>query len=129
MAKSTAFEADVLDWVFLGSSLVPSTSRWVSLHTAAPGSSQTDNEATYTSYARVEVSTAGWTRSGSTVIPSSIIGFPEATGGGDTITHAAIGTDSAGAGKVLYAGALSTSIIVSSGVTPRLTTNSAISES
>lgn len=97
-------------------------SLYVSLHTGDPGEagSQTTSEATYTSYARVAVarSAAGWTVSGSNCSNAAAITFPAATGGTNTITHFGIGTDSSGAGNLLFKGALSASLAVSSGITP-----------
>ena len=107
-------------------------SLFVSLHTADPGEAgtQSTSEATYTSYARVAVarSGSGWTVTGNSVSPAAAISFPACTGGTNTITHFGIGTDSSGAGKLLYKGTVSPNIAVSSGVTPQLTTATAISE-
>lgn len=96
---------------------------YVSLHTGDPGETgdQTTNEATYTSYARVAVarSGAGWTISGANVSNAAAVVFPAATGGSNTITHFGIGSDSSGAGNLFFKGALSASLAVSSGITPR----------
>jgi hypothetical protein len=95
---------------------------YISLHTADPGEtgSQTTSEATYTSYARVAVarSSAGFTISGNNASNAATVTFPAATGGSNTITHFGIGTDSSGAGNLLFSGALSASLSVSSGITP-----------
>src|SRR5574343_67232 len=95
---------------------------YVSLHTADPGEagSQTTNEATYTSYARVAVarSTAGWTVTNDTVANDAAINFPACTGGSNTITHFGIGTDSSGAGNLIISGALTANLAVSRGITP-----------
>lgn len=100
---------------------------YASLHTADPGEAgnQTTNEATYTSYARVAVARdgTGWTVTGNSASPQASIDFPEATGGSETITHVAIGTDSTGTGKLIASGTVSPNISVSSGVTPSLTTS------
>jgi hypothetical protein len=107
-------------------------SLYVSLHTADPGEagSQTTNETSYTSYARVAVarSAGGWTVTGNSVSPVANIDFPACTGGTATITHFGIGTASSGAGVLLYKGTVTPNISVSSGVTPRLTTASAVTE-
>jgi hypothetical protein len=103
---------------------------YISLHTADPGEagSQTTSETSYTSYARVAVarSGAGWTITNDSVSPAATITFPEATGGTATITHMGIGTDSSGAGNLIWKGAVTPNISVSTGVTPRLTTSTAI---
>lgn len=108
-------------------------SLYVSLHTASPdeGGAQNTSEVSYGSYARVAVarSGAGWTVTGNSVSPAAAIDFPAATSGTATVTHFGIGTDSSGAGTLLYYGPVSPSISVSTGVTPRLTTASAITES
>lgn len=98
-------------------------SLYVSLHTADPGEagSQTTNEATYTSYARVAVarSGSGWTVTANAVENASAVTFPACTGGSNTISHFGVGTDSSGAGVLLYKGALSANLSVSSGITPQ----------
>lgn len=95
---------------------------YISLHTGDPGEagSQTTNEATYTSYARVAVarSAGGWTVSGNNVSNAAAINFPAATGGTNTITHFGIGSDLSGAGNLFFKGALSASLAVSTGITP-----------
>jgi hypothetical protein len=110
----------------------PLTSLYVSLHTADPGEAgdQTTNEATYTSYARMAVarSGSGWTVTNNSCSPVANVDFPACTGGTNTITHAAIGTASSGAGMLLYSGAVSPNIAVSTGVQPRISTSSTITE-
>lgn len=98
---------------------------YISLHTADPGETgnQTTSEATYTSYARVAVarSTSGWTvatADPATAKNDAAISFPQATGGSDTITYFAIGTDSTGVGNLLFSGILDASLAVSNGITP-----------
>lgn len=107
-------------------------SLYLSLHTSDPGEAgdQTTNETTYTSYARVAVarSGSGFTVTNNSVSPASNASFPACTGGTATITHFGVGTASSGAGKLLYKGTVSPNIAVSSGVTPILTTASAITE-
>lgn len=135
MSKTNTFENDLLLLIFNNTDIAligdaaglqnsaTAGSLYVSLHTADVGEagSQTTNEATYTSYARVAVarSGAGWTVSGNAVANAAEIAFPACTGGTNTITHFAVGTDSSGTGKVLYKGALSASLAVSSGITPK----------
>lgn len=144
MSKSNALENALLLLIFNNTNIAnvgdatglrgssTAGSLYVSLHTADPGEagSQTTNEATYTSYARVAVarSGAGWTVTGNSVSPAANIDFPACTGGTNTATHAGIGTDSSGAGTLLYKGALTPNISISSGVTPRITTSSTITE-
>lgn len=141
MSKGNTFENDLLKLIFNAMAIAnladnaatsPLTNLYVSLHTSDPGEAgdQTTNEAAYTSYARVAVArtSGGWTISGNSVSPAAAITFPAATGGSETITHFGVGTDSSGAGKLLYSGTVSPNIAVSSGVTPELGTGSAITE-
>jgi hypothetical protein len=107
-------------------------SLYVSLHTADPGEAgdQTTSECTYTSYARVAVarSGAGWTVTNNSVSPAATITFPAGTGGSGTATYFGVGTASSGAGVLLYSGAISPTIVTGNGITPSLTTASAITE-
>ena len=103
----------------------------VSLHTADPGEAgnQTTSEISYTGYARVAVarSTAGWTVSGASVTPDAAITFGAMTGGaGGTVTHFGIGTDASGTGNLIFKGTVTPNIVVTSGVTPQLTTATAV---
>lgn len=111
----------------------PYTNLFVSLHTASPTATgaQTTNEAAYTSYARVAVTrtSGGWTVTNNSVSPVGTISFPTSSGGSETETYFGIGTNTTGAGNLLYFGTISPNIVVSgSGITPQLTTSSAITE-
>lgn len=141
MSKGNTFENDWLKLVFNATAIAnladnastsPLTNLYVSLHTATPdeAGSQTTNECGYTSYARVAVArtSGGWTVTNNSVSPAATISFPSATGGSETATHFAVGTDSTGTGKVLYYGTVTPNISITSGVTPELTTASAITE-
>lgn len=134
MSKGNTFENDFLKLIFNATAIAniadnaassPLTNLYVSLHTADVGEAgdQTTNEATYTSYARVAVarSGSGWTVTANAVENAAAITFPTATGGSNTITHFAVGTAASSTGKVLYKGALTASLAVSSGVTPEFT--------
>ena len=139
--KSNVFENDILKLIFNATAIAnladnaatsPLTNLYVSLHTADPGEAgtQSTDEANYTGYARVAVArtTDGWKVTDNVVKPVSAITFPACTGGSSTITHFAIGTAASGAGKVLYAGAVSPIITVTAGITPQLTTNTSVTE-
>jgi hypothetical protein len=103
---------------------------YLSLHTSSPGETgtQSTNETSYTSYARVAVArtAGGWTVTGNSASPTANVDFPEATGGTATITHVGLGTASSGTGKLVLYGALSPSISVTTGVIPRVKTTSTI---
>jgi hypothetical protein len=95
---------------------------YISLHTSSPGDSgdQTSNEANYTGYARKGVarSSAGWTVTANAVTNNGAITFDPCTGGSSAVTHFGIGTASSSTGKLLYHGALSATLNVSTGITP-----------
>ena len=97
---------------------------FVSLHTSDPGEagSQAANEISYTGYARVAVArtVGGFSVSGNAVQFASNVDFGACTAGSGTATHFSIGVASSGATTVLYKGALSPTIAVSNGVTPRI---------
>lgn len=105
---------------------------YLSLHTGDPGEAgdQTTNEIAYTSYARVAVarSGAGFTVTANAVATAADTTFPAGTGGSGTATHFGIGTASSGAGKLLYKGALSPTIICGSGVTPKINAGTVVTE-
>lgn len=141
MSKSNAFENALLQLIFNATAIAnladnaassPLTNLYVSLHTADPGEAgnQSTSEATYTSYARVAVArtSGGWTVTNNSVSPVANIDFPAATGGTETITYFGVGSASSGSGVLYYSGTVSPNISVTSGVTPRLTTASTITE-
>lgn len=141
MSKGDVFENDWLKLIFNATAIAniadnaatsPLTNLFVALHTADPGETgnQSTNETTYTGYGRVSVArtSGGWTVTGNSVSPAATINFPQCTAGTATITHVSVGVATSGATKVLYKGAVSPNISVSAGVTPQLTTSSAITE-
>jgi hypothetical protein len=143
MSKSNACESDILKLIFNATTFAeiaendttsPSANLTVALHTSDPGEggTQSTNETTYTSYARVNVArtAGGWSVSGTAptvVSPVANIDFPECTGSpGAAITHFSVGT---GTGNyLLYSGTVTPNITMASGVIPRLKTTSTISE-
>jgi hypothetical protein len=135
MSKSNALETDLLKYLFTDTpiaALSGVTTLYVSLHTADPGEAgtQTTSESAYGGYARAAVarSTSGWTAAAGSCSPVAPVDFPACTSGSETITHFAVGTTSAGAGYLLYCGSIAPTIAISTGVAPRLTTASAITE-
>lgn len=133
MPKSTTFSNDLINLILRAVAIAnladnagasPLTSLYISLHTADPGvgGAQTTNEATYGAYARLAVarSAGGWTAaSGGMTSNAAFAQFLECTSGSNNISHVAIGTASSGAGKVLYAGALSAVRSISTGIQPQ----------
>jgi hypothetical protein len=150
MSKSDAWETALLQLVFQNANVAlvgdatglrGSTTAgqlYLSLHTADPaeGGTQSSNEVTtgaYAGYTRIGVNRAsgagGFTVTGNSVSPFANVDFPACTGGSTaTLTHFGIGASSTGAGLLLYKGAISPTILVQNGVTPRLTTATAITE-
>lgn len=141
MSKGNTFENDWLKLVFNATAIAnladnavtaPLTSLYVALHTADPGEAgdQTTSEAAYTSYARVAVArtTGGWTVTNNSVSPAADISFPAGTGGTGTATYFSVGVAASGASKILYKGTVTPNIVMGSGVTPKLTTASTVTE-
>lgn len=142
MGKGATFSNDLLKLIFNATAIsliadntatTPLTNLYVALHTADPGSggSQTTSEATYTGYARVAVArtTGGWTASSAqSTSPVAAITFGAGTAGSGTVTYFSIGTAVSGAGKILYSGAVTPSIVTGNGVTPQLTTSTTVTE-
>jgi hypothetical protein len=106
----------------------PQTNIHMALATADPTDSGTmsSNEATFTSYARVNVArtSGGWTVTGGSVSPVANIDFPAGTGGSGTATHFSAGKTGGGAAAILWSGTVTPNIVSGNGVTPRLTTAS-----
>lgn len=135
MSKSNTFENDLLKHIFNNDAIAligdatgvrgstSAGSLYVSLHTADPGEAgdQTTSETAYTNYARVAVArtTGGWTVSGNAVSNAALVQFAQCGVTGATLTHFGVGTDSSGTGKLLYSGALSSSLAVASGIQPQ----------
>jgi hypothetical protein len=124
MSKSNATENDILKVMLSGVDPAwrAAVNAWIALYTADPGETGTavTNEATYTSYARVQVTKASaWTDGGSSFSNAALIAFPKCTGGTNTITHFGIVTSASGAGQLLVSGALGSSLAVSNNVQPQ----------
>ena len=139
MSKSNAMENDVLKLIFNATawadlaendSSSPASTLTVALHTADPGEAgtQSTNECAYGSYARQTVArtSGGWTVTNNSVSPVASIDFPQASSGTETVTHFSVGTGVSN--YMLYSGTVTPNISVSTGVTPRLTTASTITE-
>jgi hypothetical protein len=128
MSATNAFETALLQHIFQNAAIanvgdatgLPASatagSLFVSLHTADPGEAgaQNTSEAAYTGYARQAVarSGAGWVVSGNNASNAAAVSFGPCTSGTNTVTHFGIGTASTGAGNLLFKGALTASITV-----------------
>ena len=133
MPKSTSTCNNILALIFNATawadiaendSSSPLANLYLSLHTADPGvgNSQLTNETAYTNYVRVAVArtTGGWDApAAAATANAALIQFAQCGVTGATLTHVAIGTASSGAGTVLYAGALSSSLAVANGIQPQ----------
>lgn len=144
MSKSDAFESALLALIFQNTNIAnigdatglrgaaTAGQLFVALHTADPGEAgtQTTSEVAYTGYARVGLarSSGAFTITGNSVSPAANVDFPACTAGSATATHFSIGVASTGAGMVLYKGAITPTIAIAAGVTPRLITSTAITE-
>lgn len=145
MSKSNAFETEILSHIFLNADIanvgdaaglqnsVATGSLYLSLHTADPGEagSATTSEISYTGYARQAVArtSGGFTVSGATVTLTANVDFPEMTAGtGGTVTYFSVVKEVSGASTILYSGAVTPSITVATGVTPRLKSTTSITE-
>lgn len=134
MSKGNTFENDLLQLLFNNVDIADigdasgiqnsatAGSLYVALHTADPGEAGTaaTSEATYTNYARVAVArtVGGWTVSGATATNAAQITFPQCGASGNTITHVSITTALSGTSKILYSGALNSSLAVALNITP-----------
>lgn len=142
MSKSNTYENNLLALLFNATAIpliadntatTPLTNLYIALHTADPGEAgiQTTSECTYTGYARVaSPRTSGeWTITTNSASPTTEIAFPIASGGSETATHFSVGSlTTAGAGVIYYSGTVTPNIVIASGVTPVLTTATAITE-
>lgn len=140
MSKSNAAETALLNLIFNATTwpeiaeddtTAPSANLTVALHTADPGEAgdQTTNETAYTGYARISVArtSGGWTVTGNSVSPVANIDFGECSAAaGPALTHFSVGTGTSD--FMLYSGAITPSITVAVGVSPRLQTSSTITE-
>jgi hypothetical protein len=142
MSKSNTLENAILLLIYNGTAFAdiaendsssPATDIYVALHTSDPGEAgnQSTNEISYTGYARIAVarSGAGWTVTNNSVSPAAAITFGAMTAGaGGTVTHFSTGVGASGATVMLHKGTVTANIVVANGVTPQLTTATAITE-
>ncbi len=145
MSKSNTFENELLLLLFNNTDIAnigdaaglqnsaAAGSLYLVLHTGDPGEAgtATTSEIAYTGYARQAVarSGAGFTVSGASVTLAANVDFPEMTAGaGGTVTFFSVVKEVSGASVILYSGAVSPSIAVAVGVTPRLKAATSITE-
>lgn len=129
MGKTTQSANDFLNYALrnVTPSWAGNGSLYLALHTAAVniGDGQTTNEATYTGYSRVALTrssggafTVASSRSSSN---NALIQFGNCTGGTlpETATHVSIGESASGSGTVLWAGALSSPLVININIQPQ----------
>jgi hypothetical protein len=132
-------EDDILDLIFSATTFADyaendTTAPHANIHVALATADPTDtgtmstSEVTYTDYLRVNVSRGGgWAASsGGSVSPASAITFAIGSGGSGTVTHFSTGKTGGGATQVLWSGTVSPNIVTGNGITPQLTTATAI---
>ncbi len=94
----------------------------LSTGTLTDSSTQATTETAYTNYLRsggsVARSTAGWTVTSGTADNDAAITYATCGASGATVTDFGIGSDSTGAGNLFLYGALTSSLAISSGITP-----------
>lgn len=111
----------------------PLTNTHTALHTANPDETGTmsTSEAAYGSYGRVNVArqtgAGGWTITNNTANPAANIDFAQAASGSETESYFSVGKTGGGAADIFFYGTVTPNIAVATGVTPRLTTATAIS--
>ncbi len=140
MTLSNAFENNVLLLVFNATTWAdyaendttsPHTQIATALATGDPGEGGTmsTSEATYTSYARVNVARTGggFTVTNNSVSPAANSDFPAGTGGSGTVSHFSWGKTGGGTTDIHCSGTVTPNIVTGNGVTPRLTTATALS--
>ncbi len=125
------FNATLFANIAINATASPETNLGWALHTGAGPldvGTQLTLEAAYTSYAREDRArtSGGFTVTTNSVSPAADVDFTEATGGTETETFGSIGK--ASSDVMLYYGALTPTIAVVTGVTPRITAASTITE-
>ena len=95
--------------------------QYLALFTADPGETGSlAAEATYTGYARVDLTKASaWTDGGSSFTNANLVQFGACTAGTSAITHFAVVETASGAVAQMISGALSATLNVSAGIQPQ----------
>ena len=123
-AATNYLERRLLHFLFKNNSLsfaTPGNNIYVGLATAVSAAETgTVTEATFTNYARQQVTASNWTLVGSdstdqqTATNAANIEFPASGGTNNTITHIII-ADAASSGNILFVGALDVQKVIESG--------------
>jgi hypothetical protein len=123
MSLSNTTEAAALD-VFLRGvdpSYRAGATQYLALFTADPGEAGSlAAEANYTGYARVALTkSTAWTGTASPYTNAALIQFGACTAGTNALTHFAVVDTASGAVAMMFSGALSATLNVSSGIQPQ----------
>jgi hypothetical protein len=132
MSKSDTTENDLMQYIFnsVATSWNAATILYLSLHTADPSDTgnQSTSEAAYTGYARVAVNrnAGGWTVVGNQASNTALVQFPQCTAGSALVTHVSVGLSASGTTQILYSGALSSPLSISSGIQPQFSASTLV---
>ncbi len=139
MSMSNTLETALLNLIFCATAWAnmadnaagtPQTNIHTALHTADPGEGGTmsTSEAAYTSYARTNVArtSGGFTVSGNSVSPAATISFPAGSGGSGTVSYFSFGKTGGGSADIWFSGTVTPNIVTGSGITPQLSTATAV---
>lgn len=134
MSKGNDFENELLEHILNNADIAligdatglrgssTAGSLYIALHTANPdeAGNQSTSEVSYTGYARVAIARSGsaWTVTNNSAVNAAAVTFGQCSSGTPTATHFSVGVASSSTGKILYKGALSAPLAISSGVTP-----------
>lgn len=123
MSLSNDTETAALDAFLRGTdpSYRAGATQYLALFTADPTESASlAAEATYTGYARVELTKAtAWTGTSSPFTNADLIQFGACSDGTNALTHFAVVDTASGAVNMMISGALSATLNVSSGIQPQ----------
>lgn len=123
MSLSNATETAALDAFLRGvdPDYRAGATQYLALFTADPGETASlAAEATYTGYARVELTKASaWTGTSSPFTNTNLIQFGACTAGTNALTHFAVVDTASGEVSMMISGALASTLNVSSGIQPQ----------
>lgn len=128
MSLSNATETAALDAFLRGvdPAYRAGATQYIALFTADPGETASlAAEATYTGYARVELTKASdWTGTSSPFTNTNLIQFGACTAGTNALTHFAVVDTASGEVSMMISGALASTLNVSAGIQPQFSAGS-----
>ena len=132
MSKNLAFGNDILSKTFnnIEFAWLPLSGFYLSLHTDNPGASgnQMTNECNYGGYTRVLTlrNTDNWLVAGNRVENNTTVVYPTCMSGKNVAKYFAIGTNMNGIGRIIYSGALTSTLTITLNVQPRFSKGSIV---